>query len=192
MQELTALSGEQKYADYASRFCDFHLDGVPFVKHQVKTLHAVDSANHFIIDTPLLDFTLAPSLPFINRLRKEKDFPKRTEYSSWIERMLHYASKEQIRLPGSTIYTRTTPVKHTTWVDDMFMGIPFLVQASLYSCDESEKAAFMDDAARQTLEFNDQVWDEDGRLYMHARYSGDPTKLPYWSRCNGWASLAMS
>lgn len=27
---------------------------------------------------------------------------------------------------------------------------------------------------------------------MHARYSGNPAKLPHWSRCNGWASWAMS
>lgn len=192
MQELTGLSGESQYAKYAANFCDFHIEGIPFVKHQVRTLHAVNSANHFIIDTPLLDFTLAPSLPFINRLRKEDNFEKRKDYINWIERMLHYARNEQIRLPGSTIYTRTTPVQYTTWVDDMFMGIPFLVQASLYSCDDAEKTAFLDDAARQTVEFNAQVWDKDAGLYMHARYSGNPVKLPHWARCNGWASWAMS
>lgn len=192
MLELADLSGDRRYADYAAAFCDFHLDGVPFVEHQVRTLHAVDSANHFIIDTPLLDFTLAPSLPFINRLRKEEQFPRRREYAQWVDRMLHYARHEQIRLPGSSIYTRTTPVEYTTWVDDMFMGIPFLVQAALCSRTEAERSAYLDDAARQTLEFNTQVWDEEAQLYMHARYSDSDTKLPHWSRCNGWASWAMS
>jgi rhamnogalacturonyl hydrolase YesR len=192
MQELSALSGDVRYADYAARFCDFHLEGVPFVEYQVKTLHAVDSANHFIIDTPLLDFTLAPSLPFINRLRMEPEFPGREIYLKWVERMIRYARNEQVRLPGHGIFTRTTPVKYTTWVDDMFMGIPFLVQAALFSKDPAESAAFMDDAAHQVLEFNSQVWDEDAGLYMHARYHGNPAKLPHWSRCNGWASWAMS
>lgn len=192
MQELSALSGDPCYSDYASRFCDFHLDGIPFVEHQVKTLHAVDSANHFIIDTPLLDFTLAPSLPFINRLRHERDFPDRHLYLKWVERMIGYARDEQVRLPGHGIFTRTTPVKYTTWVDDMFMGIPFLVQVALFSDDAAESEAFMDDAAHQVLEFNTQVWDDDADLYVHARYHGNPAKLPHWSRCNGWASWAMS
>lgn len=192
MQALAEVSGDPRYSDYATRFCDFHLDGIPFVEYQVKTLHAVNSANHFIIDTPLLDFTLAPSLPFIQRLRCEPNFPNRGRYEKWIGRMIRYARDEQIRLPGSSIFTRTTPVEFTTWVDDMFMGIPFLVQAALYSEDLAERRRFLDDAARQTLEFNSQVWDEEAALYMHARYFGNPAKLPHWSRCNGWASWAMS
>ncbi len=192
MQALAEISEDSRYSDYAARFCDYHLDGIPFVEYQVKTLHAVNSANHFIIDTPLLDFTLAPSLPFIQRLRTEPNFPNRHRYEKWIERMIRYAREEQIRLPGSTIFTRTTPVEYTTWVDDMFMGIPFLVQAALYGEDLAERRRFLDDAARQTLEFNTQVWDEEAELYMHARYFGNPAKLPHWSRCNGWASWAMS
>jgi unsaturated rhamnogalacturonyl hydrolase len=192
MQLLAEATGENKFADYANRFCDFHLEGIPFVEHQVKTLNAVESANHWIIETPLLDFTLAPSLPFIHRLIAEKKFPNRAAYKKWISRMLTYARKEQIRLPRSGIYTRTTPVKFTTWVDDMFMGIPFLVQAALFSKDKKLRAEFFDDAANQTLAFNTEVWDTEVRLYMHAHYSGNPAKLPHWSRCNGWAIWAMS
>lgn len=192
MQALSDVSGDTRYRDYAARFCDYHLDGVPFVDYQVKTLHAVDSANHFIIDTPLLDFTLAPSLPFIQRLRDEPDFPNRGRYEKWIDRMIRYARDEQVRLPGFTIFTRTTPVEFTTWVDDMFMGIPFLVQAAQYCEDPAERRRFLDDAARQTIEFNTQVWDEQAELYMHARYFGNPAKLPHWARCNGWALWAMS
>ena len=192
MQLLAAATGEKKFADYASRFCDYHLEGIPFVEHQVKTLNAVESANHWIIETPLLDFTLAPSLPFIHRLLAEEKFPNREAYETWIARMLDYARHEQIRLPGQGIYTRTTPVKYTTWVDDMFMGIPFLVQAARYAKDEKKRAEFIDDAAAQTLGFNSQVWDADAELYMHAHYSDNPVKLPHWSRCNGWAIWAMS
>jgi rhamnogalacturonyl hydrolase YesR len=106
--------------------------------------------------------------------------------------MLTYARKDQIRLPNSGIYTRTTPVKFTTWVDDMFMGIPFLVQAALLAKDKKSRAKLLDDAASQVLGFNEQVWDADAKLYMHARYSNSPAKQPHWSRCNGWAIWAMS
>ena len=192
MQVLAEATGERKYAHYAHRFCDFHLEGIPFVEHQVKMLNAVESANHWIIETPLLDFTLAPSLPFIHRLRRESDFGNRAVYVAWVERMIRYAREEQVRLPGIGIYTRTTPVKYTTWVDDMFMGIPFLVQAALYAPDEKTRQELFDDAAGQVLGFNAQVWDADAELYMHARYFGNPAKLPHWSRCNGWAIWAMS
>ena len=192
MQQLGEATGERKYADYATRFCDFHLAGIPFVEHQVKTLNAVESANHWIIETPLLDFTLAPSLPFLHRLRTEKEFINRPDYEKWIGRMLEYARYEQIRLPDSGIYTRTTPVKYTTWVDDMFMGIPFLVQAALYAGDDKLRNEMFDDAANQTLGFNAQVWDAAAQLYQHARYSDHPVKLPHWSRSNGWAIWAMS
>lgn len=192
MQLLAEATGETKFAGYANRFCDFHLEGIPFVEHQVKTLNAAESANHWIIETPLLDFTLAPSLPYIHRLIAEKKFPKREAYAKWIARMLDYARHDQIRLPGSGIFTRTTPVKYTTWVDDMFMGIPFLIQAARLAKDKKSRAEFFDDAANQTIAFNEQVWDAEAQLYMHARYSGKPAKLPHWSRCNGWAIWAMS
>ncbi len=192
MQHLAAATGDPKYAQWAQRFCDFHLEGIPFVEHQVKTLNATESANHFIIETPLLDFTLAPSLPFIHRLRTEKDFAGRAAYEKWISRMLEYARREQIRLPGHGIFTRTTPVQFTTWVDDVFMGIPFLVQAALLVTNPETRKQIFDDAAHQVLEFKTQVWDEEDELYVHARKFGDHTKLPHWSRCNGWAIWAMS
>jgi len=192
MQHLAEVTGESKYREYANAFCDYHLKGIPFVEYQVKRLNALESANHFIIGTPLLDFTLAPSVPFVNRLRKEKQFENRDLYEKWVARMLDYARTGQIRLPGHGIYTRITPVEYTTWVDDMFMGIPFLVQASLYAPDEKSRKEFLDDAASQTLAFNTQVWDEEAELYMLARYSNNPVKLPHWSRCNGWAIVTMS
>jgi hypothetical protein len=55
--------------------------------------------------------------------------------------MMCYARDGQVRLPGYGIFTRTTPVEYTTWVDDMFMGIPFLVQASQYCSDPAESGA---------------------------------------------------
>ena len=192
MQHLAAVTGEPRYREYANRFCDYHLEGIPFVAYQVKTLNAFNSANHFIVESPLLDFTLAPSLPFLHRLRTEPRFAHRELYAKWIARMLDYARRGQIRLPGHDIYTRLTPVKYTTWVDDMFMGLPFLIQAALCATEAQTRQELFDDAASQTLVFNTQVWDEEARLYVHARYFGSLVKLPHWSRGNGWAIWAMS
>ena len=192
MQRLAEATGEPLFRDYANRFCDYHLEGIPFVEHQVKTLNAVNSANHFIIESPLLDFTLAPSLPFLHRLKSEPSFSNRELYQKWVSHMIGYARHGQVRLPSNGIYTRLTPVEFTTWVDDMFMGIPFLVHASRLVDDPALARELLDDAVSQALAFNDEVWDEEAELYMHARYHGSDIKLPHWSRCNGWAIWAMS
>lgn len=193
MQQLGELSGKSQYTKYAENFCDFHLQGKPFVEYQVNNLNAFNSANSLFINTPLLDFTLAPALPFIYRLRTDAtSFSGKNSYEEFVQSMMHYASKGQIRLPGSNIFTRTTPTKYTTWVDDMFMGIPFLVQASQYVSDKTQKKSFLDDAANQVIGFNQQVFDASANLYVHAKYSTSNEKLPHWSRANGWGVWATS
>lgn len=193
MQQLSEASGDPKYNQWATNFCDYHLKGKSFVEYQVQTLNEVESANHYFIKVPLLDFTLAPALPFIYKLQKEKDFPMEQEYNKFVEEMIKYARTEQLRFPGSNIYTRTTPQKYTTWVDDMFMGIPFLVQASKFSKTKKDKESFMNDAALMVLNFNKFVWDKSANLYMHANYSQEKNvKLPHWSRANGWGIWATT
>jgi rhamnogalacturonyl hydrolase YesR len=113
------------------------------------------------------------------------------EYEDFIKRMNEYAIKEQIRLPKYNIYTRTTPMKYTTWVDDMFMGIPYLIQASQYVTDK--KKEFIEDAVNQVTGFTEQVWDEEAKLYMHAKFfEDDQTRFPHWSRANGWGIWAVT
>ncbi|MDR2914984.1 MAG: glycoside hydrolase family 88 protein [Tannerella sp.] len=166
MQVLAEVSGKETYARYASGFCNFHLKNKLFIQYQVDQLNAFQCANHHIYATPLLDFTLAPSLPFIYRLNQESSFPMRNQYEAFVNRMIDYGKNKQARLPGANIYTRLTPEVYTTWVDDMFMGIPFLAQASLYTGDKH----YIQDAASQILEFNKQVWDSEAQLFM-----GSPT-----------------
>ncbi len=192
MKILGEMSGEKKYEKYANDFCDFQLNSIPFLKYETETLGKTDVPNGMLINTPLLDFTLAPSLPLIYRLRKDTGYENRDEYVKFISKMMHYARFEQIRLPGSTIFTRTTPKKYTTWVDDMFMGIPFLIQAALYSENAADRTWYFNDAANQVLDFNKEVWDQDAGLYFHARYSDSNEKMVHWSRANGWALWALA
>ena len=187
MEQLSEVSGIAAYDKYAVDFCNFHLLGKPFVDYQVNTLNAFNSANSLFLNTPLLDFTLAPSLPMIYKLRKDtSSFTNKTLYASFIKNMMQYAKEKQLRLPGSGIFTRNTPIEYTTWVDDMFMGIPFLVQASLFEKDPVAKKRYMDDAASQIIGFNKEVYDDAANLYVHAKYSNSKEKLPHWSRANGW------
>ncbi len=192
MEKLAQLTGDARYSNYAFNYCNFHLDGIPFVNYQVKKLNADSSANKEILGVPLLDFTLAPSLPLVYRLESNDKFEKRDAYKKFVDKMIQYAEEGQLRMPGTNIFTRLSPEKYTTWVDDMFMGIPFLVQASLYTDDAVLKKKLQDDAANQVLNFNKEVWDSVAHLYCHAKFSNKAIKLPHWSRANGWGIWATS
>ena len=187
MQKLGELTNEDRYHNYADNFCYYHLNNLPLIEYQVEELKMPECTNHHIYKTPLLDFTLAPSLPFIYKLTTDRKEDVSPEWSQWVDDMLAY-SKTQLRLPNHTSYARTTPEIYTTWVDDMFMGIPFLVQAFKFT----QNSEYMDDAIAQVNDFNNIVWDKDANLYMHAQYSGRDCKLPHWSRANGWGLWAIS
>ena len=192
MEKLAQLTGDSRYSNFAFNYCNFHLDGIPFVNYQVKKLNADSSANKEILGVPLLDFTLAPTLPLVYRLESNDNFEKRDAYKKFVDKMIQYAEEGQLRMPGSNIFTRLSPEKYTTWVDDMFMGIPFLIQASIYTDDIALKKKLQDDAANQVLNFNKEVWDSVAHLYCHAKYSNKNVKLPHWSRANGWGIWATS
>jgi rhamnogalacturonyl hydrolase YesR len=193
MEQLSEVTKEKKYMQYADDFCNFHLNGKPFIEYQVNELQQFNSANSNFINTPLLDFTLAPSLPLIYKIRKDStSFTNKSKYKQFVDSMMQYALYSQLRLPSSNIFTRSTPQKYTTWVDDMFMGIPFLVQASLYSKDISQRNQFLQDAANQIIGFNHEVFDESVGLYSHAHTVGATNKLPHWSRANGWGIWATT
>ncbi|MDR2775980.1 MAG: glycoside hydrolase family 88 protein, partial [Tannerella sp.] len=193
MQLLGELTKEEKYTQWGNNFCDYQMEGIPFVDYQINELKAYHSANALVTGSTLLDFTLAPSLPLVYRLRKESNFKNREIYETYIDGMTEYALHGQIRTEGMCNYTRNTPEEFTVWTDDMFMGIPFLMQVAQYTGSETLRKAFHDDAAQQILDFTGHVWNKDAQLYMHAAYTSRPEiKLPHWSRANGWAIWAMS
>jgi len=188
---LSEYAGQPRFNQHAIKYCDFILETRPFVEYQVKTLNGFRSVHHHLINTPLLDFTSAPALPFIYRLIKQPDFANRKEYAAFVYGVQTYLQKDQVRLQDGT-FTRETPEEYTTWVDDMFMGIPFVVHSALLAKDPVEKKKWFDEAVKQVIGFNKAVYDPTMNLYMHAQYSNRKAKLPYWSRANGWGVFAAT
>ncbi|HVK49704.1 MAG TPA: glycoside hydrolase family 88 protein [Pseudobacter sp.] len=191
MSNLAAATGEKQYDEYAKKWTDFMLDKKPFIGYQVNNLNGFQSTHHHLYHTPLLDFTAAPAMPFIHRLNSDKQFSNRQAYENFVQQISDYVLKQQIRLPEGN-FTRETPKRFTTWTDDMFMGIPFMVQAAQAATDPKEKAALLNDAARQVLAFNKQVFDTTANLYRHAQYSDGSGRMPFWSRANGWGIWATT
>mgnify|MGYP000240649939 CR=1 FL=1 len=73
-------------------------------------------------------------------------------------------------------------MKYTVWVDDMYMALPFLVQSSRLADNKEEKMKRLNEAAEMVFAFNKYVYHPEVRLYQHAQFTGEPAKLPFWSR----------
>ena len=190
--ELGNITKDTAYKNYTSNYCNFVLKAKPFVSYQVKELWQTNSVDNLIVNTPLLDFTSAPAMPFLYKLITEKSFKNRDAYNNFFQQIKQYIFKQQIRLPGGN-FTRETPEKYTTWVDDMFMGLPFVIHCAEEATDPNEKKKYEDDAARQVLSFSDILFDKNDSLFHHARHSNRPeVRYPYWLRANGWGLWAIT
>lgn len=191
MSHLAKATGDKKYDDFSHRYCDWILTNKSFIGYQVNQLNGFRSAQHHQFNTPLLDFTTAPAMPFIYQLMQRDEFLHKPLYRTFVDSIKKYVMTLQVRLPDGT-FTRETPEKYTTWVDDMFMGIPFLVHAALEAQTPAEQNKWWDEAAKQVIGFNKNVYDKPAKLYHHAQYSTRKVFIPHWSRANGWGIFAAS
>ena len=193
MSNLAEASKQQKYDLFSVRYCDWIMDNKEFIRHQIFDLKGFSSAQQHMFNTPLLDFTAAPAVPFVYHVmnKEGKRLRNYDAYKTFVDSIIDYVENTQVRLPDGT-FTRETPEKYTTWVDDMFMGIPFLVHSSRYAKDPKLSQKLMGDATNQVIGFNKNVYDPKMNLYHHAQYSKRKAFIPYWSRANGWGIWASS
>jgi len=191
LMALSRETGEEKYRNYAAEWCRYTLETIPLVEYQTKELHAVRSMNWSIAGRPMLDYTTAPSIPFIARLVYEKEFPIRDKYIEYADKILHYVMDEQYRLRDGT-FAREFTKDPSVWADDMFMGIPYLLLYAEYTTDKKLRDRLYDEAVRQILQFNQYLFDKKAHLYSQACYPDKEEKIPFWSRGNGWAIWATT
>lgn len=191
MGYLGAYTSDERYSNYAKAYTNFFLDKKPFLGFQKYALGEMGYGDAKIAETYMLDFTAAPALTFVYQLEQNNALPNRKAYQDFYNEVKRYTVHEQVRLPEGN-FTRHTPHRLTTWADDMFMGIPFLVHASLLATTPAEKKALMDDAVNQIFAFNKQVWDSEYNLYRQTQYSDRKVKIPFWSRANGWGIWAVT
>ena len=191
LQRLSRTTGDSKYVDYANRWCQYTLDIMPMVEYQTKELHAVRSMNWGTAGRPMLDYTTAPSIPFMTRLVDEKEFSLREQYAEYAEKIMYYLADEQFRLSDGTLARQYT-IHPSVWADDMFMGIPYMLYAAQYTSDAGLRQRLLADATNQIVLFNKYLFNPDVGLYMQACYPDLPQKIPFWSRGNGWAVWATT
>lgn len=190
---LGIYTGDAKYTNYMDNYCDFMLSIKPYIFYEKYTANKLNSRFARLWNSQLLDFKVAPILPFAYRLRIDQSSTfQRKVYASLVHDTEEYLNEKQLRLTDGTL-ARETPQVYTVWADDMFMGLPFMLEASQLSTSETEKMKWLTQAAQQIILFNEKLFDKSKNLYHHAWFSTAPSKeLPYWSRANGWGIWAAS
>lgn len=179
---IMALDEVGKYTDFAKQYIDFTLQHLPYFSYQYNSLFAWRGSYHRVFRRTMLDDTGAPILPFAERYLKEKN----PAVAALVMPVGQYVTQGQVRLKDGT-FCRPEPVEFTVWADDLFMGVPFLLQMAKITGDNK----YYDDAARQALNFKKHLLNSETGLYKHAWF--DYTKqqsAAYWGRANGWIAWA--
>ncbi len=103
-----------------------------------------------------------------------------------IDRVAEYIAHRQNRLPNGVFWRPEAKEGTTLWIDDLYMGCPFLVRWYQYTGDR----IFLEDAVHQIIRFASYTQDDDG-LWYHGYFFKENEPAPYkWSRANGWAMVA--
>jgi rhamnogalacturonyl hydrolase YesR len=108
-------------------------------------------------------------------------------YKEYVNRFAEQVMEKQSRLEDGTL-VRTFPNKYTLWADDLYMSISFLSRMGELTNDNR----YFDDAAKQVINFNKYLFNEDKGLMYHCWYSDIKSPgVAFWGRANGWALLAQ-
>lgn len=114
------------------------------------------------------------------------------EEKTVVARIADWITVKQERLPDGTFWrpTATDTDKKwqpgTLWIDDLYMGCPFLVRWAKFTGD----AKYLHDAANNIINMAARLQDTDG-VWFHAYDEPMQTHSPFkWGRANGWAMVA--
>lgn len=184
MMEVAHATGDSRYQEYVTKRFRFLAEMVPYFSRLTKEYNVVDGQMRQIIQPGALDDAGAICTAMIKMQRLLPDL----ECRAMIENYMDFIEHKEYRLEDGT-FARMRPQANTLWLDDMYMGIPALVQMGTYT---GEKRYF-DEAARQVLQFSKRMFVEEKGLYMHGWVEGAATHPAFhWGRANGWALLTLT
>jgi unsaturated rhamnogalacturonyl hydrolase len=178
IMKLYEESKEQRFNEFIKKYCDFTYDNLAQFKKQYFNNHDLRGSYYRFFRKCMLDDAGAPTLPFIEYALVNKS----NKYDSIIDDMTAYVMKVQSRLPGGTL-CRPEPKEWTIWADDLFMSVPLLVKYGALR----NNAQYLDEAAKQIINFNKYLFDEHKKIYKHGWFSWTNSRSNvFWGRANGW------
>ncbi len=184
MVQLAEAAKDERYSDYAKRFCATTLDSYKYFQYQYDVLSDKGGFNYRLFRKAMLDDSSAPALPYAELYLRGQLPASRF----LIDEMAAFVSHRQSRLKDGTL-CRPEPEADTVWADDLFMSVPFLLRYAEVSRDQR----VYDDAARQVVLFHKHLFDSTKGIASHAWFAGRrQPSVAFWGRANGWMVWATT
>jgi rhamnogalacturonyl hydrolase YesR len=177
------VTGDKRFSDFTERHLKFIADALPYLRAQDEKFNkGRQSSFRGILHTESLDDCGAMCSALIKAKRANVGPDLEPVIKHWIE----YISTKQFRLPDGTL-ARQRPQPVSLWADDCYMGIPALAQMGALTGNR----AYLDDAAKQIVQFSSYLFDPKTGMYAHGWNADQPLNPEfYWGRANGWVMMA--
>lgn len=183
MLKAAEVTRNRKFWDYTDKRMGLIARSWPVVKEYQKKDKNYRSALHRLFNPHDLDTSGAMCAAAIRMQNTNPDYNLRP----YIDTAIDFILNKQYRLDDGT-FARNHPYKNTLWLDDLYMSIPALSEA--YRLTGERK--YIDDAAKQILNFAKRMFVEEKKLFMHGWVeSMEHHPQFYWGRANGWATVSM-
>jgi rhamnogalacturonyl hydrolase YesR len=182
MLRLSAVTHDQRYADYSKKNFHFIFDNLDYFRRQFDAgTQSVEYRPVFRIGSLDDCGSMSAGLLDVYATDKRKDF------LDYLERVGDYILNKQVRFDDGTL-ARNNPRKMTLWADDLYMSVPFLARMGKLTGDKK----YFDFAVRQVKQFNRYIYDSTTGLYFHTFFNDENMNgVARWGRCNGWVALAQ-
>jgi rhamnogalacturonyl hydrolase YesR len=182
MLRLSAVTQDQRYADYSKKNFHFIFDNLDYFRRQFDAgTQGVEYRPVFRIGSLDDCGSMSAGLLDVYATDKRKDF------LDYLERVGDYILNKQVRFDDGTL-ARNNPRKMTLWADDLYMSVPFLARMGKLTGDKK----YFDFAVRQVKQFNRYIFDSTTGLYFHTFFNDENMNgVARWGRCNGWVALAQ-
>lgn len=182
MQQLSLLTKEPRYANYAYKNVSFAFDRVATMKEM--TLKGQLKGMEQFFKHELLDDCGAMGADLLDIYRNHP----RSDFRAYIDKTADYIYNDEYRLSDGTL-ARTWPQNKTVWLDDLYMSVPFMARYALLVNDNK----YFDFCIQQVALFTKHLYSPKDELFFHCYYDNVCENGPaFWGRANGWCILAQS
>ncbi len=177
------VTRDPRFAEFTRRRLQFIADRLPYFREVAKLPGGARKETFAaILETRSLDDSGSICAALIKARRAGIGPDLQPVIDHWSD----YIAHRQFRITDGTL-ARQRPQPQSLWADDLYMSVPALAQMGALTGERS----WLDDAARQVLQFHRHLFDPQVGLYAHGRHLNQPLNPEfYWARANGWAMMA--
>ncbi|MBN2010890.1 glycoside hydrolase family 88 protein [candidate division KSB1 bacterium] len=182
MLDLYKLTGDEKYKQQVVDNYQFVFDNLDFFKALYEAGIKETGMDQFF-QMQMLDHCGSMGTGLIEVYRIDK----KQAYRTYLDKVADYIMHKEHRLDDGTL-ARTGPYNMTVWLDDLYMGIPFLAHYGKLTNDPQ----YFDFAAKQVKQYNKYLYDKNTGLYFHCYFSNtNENGVARWGRANGWSMIGQ-